>query len=140
MFSSATHVSTQTVQTALPVHGLRALMRWPRPVRVRFDTDPMNEHPIPDAPDAPAVDLSPEGLGVLPFPIQGAECTNCGQPLAWCSGVGRLVIRHATGEAICAPPTTAHLSESDTEKAKAALVAADQAFVTRRAAAAGSPA
>ena len=65
---------------------------------------------------------------VIPFPIEGATCANCGGALAWCSGVGRLVVRHANGETICAPPTTVALRAEDTDKAHAALEAAEAAY------------
>lgn len=56
-----------------------------------------------------------------PATIDGSACENCGAELAWRSGVGRLVITHATGEDRCYTPPVAKLTEADRAKAQATL-------------------
>lgn len=54
--------------------------------------------------------------------IPDSACGNCGSRLAWRSGVGRVVITHATGHDRCQPSSpVAKLTEADQAKAQAAL-------------------
>ena len=76
-----------------------------------------------------------EALAALNFPrpITGSTCENCGTELAWRSGIGRVVITHATGEDRCYPASpVARLSEADVDKANAELQVMDDLLVQHK--------
>lgn len=64
-------------------------------------------------------------LLVYPRPITGSACENCGKELAWRSGIGRVVITHATGDDKCHPAPTAKLSPADVDAANTELLVMD---------------